>query len=617
MQKKLMFWLPICSYILLLVYISLFKVGNTDFWWHIKAGQVLRDMGWITTDVFAYTREGLAYLASHEWLAQIVLSLAWDAGGVLGITTLRILSILLTFGLPIVLHRKNMWINGALAVLAAAGARPAFTDRPQLFSFLMFSIIVCLCIAYLEADSKTRKRILLYFPFAIIVWSNLHGAAALVGVGVIGFLMIDRILTNFQTSELKWFAALTPALILALLITPSGIGNISYIIHLLTDNTANVISEWQPAAWNIYLQHTLPLWVASVLAIVATRRHLFFSAGTVLLFGYLSRTAVRHEPLFIIAALAITVYQLRYNEWWNAVLSRVYKNTMHFYILCILCTLCALIFSYIRTYDVNRVDNLFGFGIHEPMRSAYQFIEEHNIEGPMFNNYNAGGELLYRGYPERKVFIDGRNIDYGYDFLMDAINAGVDESVWKKLEDTYQFTHAVIYYDIQAEQNPIPFTDLLDTMENWNLVYIDDWAAVYIRAESQELKAEISFITPKILHRQAMPKQMSTEEFDRLQNELDQIITWAPDGVKARLYLARLYMLLGAYEPAAILLEDAKDAQSNNYLVYVGMSQLSMEKGDWPLAAYYLKKAKRKAGFSGVQIDSALLSTIEGRAVGN
>jgi hypothetical protein len=49
------------------VWICAFKIMDRDFWWHSKAGEILvREHRWITTEPFAYTREGKPYLATHE-----------------------------------------------------------------------------------------------------------------------------------------------------------------------------------------------------------------------------------------------------------------------------------------------------------------------------------------------------------------------------------------------------------------------------------------------------------------------------------------------------------------------------------------------------------------------
>ena len=597
----------------LVLFIALFKVGNTDFWWHIKAGQILRDTGWISLDPFTYTRLGQPYLAHHEWLAQVFLSLIFDVSGVVGITVFRMLIMLTVFTVPLLLHKKNMWCNAVLAVLAATGARPAFTDRPQLFSFVFFSIIVSLCIVYLEAPEKTRQRILMYLPVAIIVWSNLHGAASLTGIAVIGALVVQRMVSGaLNTKEWKWLVGCLTLLFVAPMVSPSGVGNLTYAFSLLTDQTAQLIAEWQPAALGMYLQHTAVLWVVSLVAMTTTRRSIIFSTLVLLGMGYLSRSAVRHEALFLISALALTVYQLRYNDHWNTLLSTFYRN-QKLYVGVMAAVLITLgVYTHVRAYDVNRVDHLFGIGLHEPIKGAYEFLERQSITGPMFNNYNAGGELLYRGYPDRKVFIDGRNIDYGYDFMNKAIVAGLDTTVWTELEQEHKFTHAVIYYDVQADGEVIPYTDVLDEARGWSLVYLDDYAAVYVKDRPDI--SPITLINPYMLHHQVMPEAMTNEQFNALQSELNFMIDSRPDSIKPRLYLARLYMLIGAFEPSEVLLQKALIHQPNNYRIYISMAQLHMEKEEWPQALYYLKKAKRKAGFTGVQLNDDLIKTVEERA---
>ncbi|MDP6561938.1 MAG: hypothetical protein QF793_03360, partial [Candidatus Peribacteraceae bacterium] len=176
MIDRIRHWRLPAACAMLFLYICAFKVGNTDFWWHIKAGQLLRESGWITLDPFSYVRADQVYLATHEWLAQVLLSLFYDVGGWAGVTVLRIVLIAVAFGISLQIHRKNLWINSLLVILAVVNARPALTDRPQLFTFAMFSLVLFLCISYLEFGKILRRKILLILPVLLIVWSNLHGA---------------------------------------------------------------------------------------------------------------------------------------------------------------------------------------------------------------------------------------------------------------------------------------------------------------------------------------------------------------------------------------------------------------------------------------------------------
>ncbi len=598
----------------LIVFLCIFKVGNTDFWWHVAAGRLMLHSGWITTDPFAYTRIGELYLANHEWLSQIIFALVFDASGAVGITILRVLLVFGIFGIPLLIGpRKYLLITPMLAVLAAVGARPSLTDRPQLFTFLCFSLTVTLCTLYLESPLRIRKKILIVLPLIIVLWSNLHGAAVMIGIAVIGALLTQRILAG-GTGDRRWLAISLVAAGIATMVTPAGFGNIRYLINLLTDDSASMIAEWQPARMSVYFVHTLPLWIAALITLWFGRRHRTFCILLLVGTGILSRMAGRHETLFLIAALAVCVYQIGFGKGWSLISNRVKSLPHTVHILCILCIFFILcILTYVRSYDINRNDNLFGIGLFEPANGAAEFLRREAIAGNIFNNYNIGGELLYEGFP---VFIDGRNIDYGAAYMSRAIEAGVDPAIWKQLQDQYHFSIAVIYYDLQSEMHPIPYTDLLDADPDWTLTYLDDWVAVYVDEETEAIEGidGITTVTPATLTRQEIPEQMGLSTFRTMEAELQRMIQYRPDGVKARLYLAKLYTAISEYDLAEIILKEAKLAQPQNYLVDIGFMKLRMEQGQWDEALQWLKRAKRHAGFTGVRINRDLEKKIRQQA---
>jgi len=510
----------------LTVYLCTFAVGNTDFWWHIKAGQLFRTTGWITLDPFAYTREGQAYLANHEWLAQVILSFIYDAFGPTGIVILRMVIVLLTFGVVTLLDRSHIWRNSALALLAAILARPALTDRPQLFTFLLFSIVVCLCLTYFDAKKSDRNRILFFLPILFVLWSNLHGAAGIVGIAVFGALGLQRIVDGAEKKEILLLLLSGALCTLALIITPSGIGNVLYTVQLMGDKTTDLIAEWQGAAWPAYIKHVGLFWILAIVSLWKGRRHVVFSMMVLLGIGYLSKSAQRHEVLFLIAALAISIVQLRslsleaFSRRSNMIISVV---------ALLLLTFCTVVQSYRFTMQ----NHTFGFGEFTPLKNASAFITEEGITGNMFNNYNAGGELLFRGH---KVFLDGRNLDYGYDYISRAVDAGIDQSVWSRMAQEYSFTHAVIYYALEARNNPIPYIDILQKDPNWGLVYLDDWTAVYAKGHSDTFTQ----ITPKMLYTLRMPESISLGGLQELEQEVLHIMQNCPQCTKARMYHERM-----------------------------------------------------------------------------
>ncbi len=133
-------------------------------------------------------------------------------------------------------------------------------------------------------------------------------------------------------------------------------------------------------------------------------------------------------------------------------------------------------------------------------------------------------------------------------------------------------------------------------------------------SEDAEESKEIFTITPKSLENQDIPSEMSQQYFQQMQSELNDMIRIRPDGVKARMHLAKLYTAIQAYDEAEVLLNDALSVQPNNFKIYLGLMKLRMEQRRWNEALAYVKKAKRAAGFSGLSINQDLIDQIRSKA---
>ena len=108
-------WLIIGLTAAFLFYLCAVKVLDRDFWWHIKAGQImLQTCSLIHIEPFAYTRAGQPYLATHEWLAQIIFYLVYHFTGATGIILMRSALVTLTAFLLLSLDWKAVWPNALL-----------------------------------------------------------------------------------------------------------------------------------------------------------------------------------------------------------------------------------------------------------------------------------------------------------------------------------------------------------------------------------------------------------------------------------------------------------------------------------------------------------------------
>lgn len=544
------------------VAICSFKILDRDFWWHVTAGKIMvTEHRWIETDPFAYAREGMEYISTHEWLAQVVLYLVMQHGGVMGVTVFRMFMIALAAGFVLAIDRKRLWPNVFIAMYAVNVARPGFMDRPQLFTFALISAFVWLSYHILDDDragqgehgSRRENLLWLFIPLEIL-WVNFHGGAALVGIGIVGAIFVQRLAdwafaaTPQERAQIghgvRRAATISALTALCFLATPDGWGNISFLIQLLTDKTAQFISEWKPREFGQYIADYAVVWIVGLWAIGARRKNAVFSTIVFLATGYLSFKAFRHEMLFAFAAAGIIIYQLKHATAWDRALAwvRARPATFIFLTLAVGGLVIGNTAQHFQRFAAR--DHLYGYGKFDLAKGAADFLDREQVSGKMFNTYGIGGYMIYRSYPDRKVFIDGRNVDYGFDYLGRALVAQKDEKAWKSLEDKYGFTYAVIDYDAIREPLGYPFVDHLGKNPKWRLAYLDDWTAVYLKdvPENAALIARLTYsqVTPQSLTGGMLAESVKPEALAVTKAELERIARDNADGIKARLALAQL-----------------------------------------------------------------------------
>jgi len=75
------------------------------------------------------------------------------------------------------------------------------------------------------------------------------------------------------------------------------------------------------------------------------------------------------------------------------------------------------------------------------------WLKDHPLEGNMFNHFPWGGYLLYRSWPEQRVFIDGQT-----DFYGEALTRQYEQVItlspgWKAVLEQHQVNWAILPVD--------------------------------------------------------------------------------------------------------------------------------------------------------------------------
>ena len=116
-----------------------------DFWWHVKAGEIMLKTRSLTSeDPFAYTRAGLPFLPTHEWLSQLALFTVFRLGGAAGMILLKIGLVVATLAALLRIDRRALGFNSLLAIFALIAIQPGVSERPRLFTYAILAAFLLL-----------------------------------------------------------------------------------------------------------------------------------------------------------------------------------------------------------------------------------------------------------------------------------------------------------------------------------------------------------------------------------------------------------------------------------------------------------------------------------------
>lgn len=388
-----------------MAWLALFPISSVDAYYHLAVGKRILDDGAIPTRGVGSATFGEQPWHDNEWgfqlLAAAIAPTTRDASGVLEITPV---------GRVALIGMRALVLAAALALLSAAMARmgigPAaravgvllaafltfgnlFWDvRPQIFTYLGVAALLYL----LERDRGGARWAFPVVLATVAAWANLHAAFIVAPFLVLAEAMgawIEK--DRARAGRLALLAALMPV---AACLNPHGWSQVTHpFLYVLHPEIHEGNAEWTRPDFV-----RLPLFCGSVvLAVVATvrgREARWAEWGRVGASLLLLTSAIRHLPLASFV-LVPTLFSALGRARWNgpAFLGAVAIASV---------TMSGAKFvSPVPKFDER---------MSRPMpERAVRFLAAERIEGNGFNAYRFGGFLMFRQYPEERVFMDGRN----------------------------------------------------------------------------------------------------------------------------------------------------------------------------------------------------------------
>ena len=487
---------------LVVLFSAFFKIVDLDFWWHLKTGQIIvTELQIPKEDIYSFTAAGREYI-DHEWLFQAIQYTVYGWTGEAGVVLLKCGLIVLTYWITssfLLQKGASFLFVSSVVFVSILAARVRFIERPEIFTTLFLAILYLCLNRFLE--NRGKNQLLMIVPILFLIWANIH-AAVIIGLLLqlffIAGCLLERIIARssypvFYGVSNRPLLLLMAVFVLSLLATaanPFGfrVLKVPFELTAIIDSGLLNNQEWQQPPVRALPFFYLTLAGVFLVFLVHFRRLHLVNFLFASFLGYISLKYVRNVGLFsMLMPLLIAPYseslsvRLRSRRQWIATAN--------------LGLAAFLIYMIFHSYPYE-----FGLGAssHFPKRLV-DFVQSENLQGNMLNSYAFGGYLIWRLFPERKVFVDGRNEVY-LPLLQRIVESRADNRRWNRLLQDYDIEYALLNYVDDLEKVTIvdttgrevetyaPFSSTHFPRKDWALVYWDDNGMIFIRRRGSNAK---------------------------------------------------------------------------------------------------------------------------------
>jgi hypothetical protein len=477
----------VCLILALVCFRASLTVADPDLWGHVRFGQDIIAAGRVPeADSYSYLTQGRRWI-NHEWLAEVLFALVFNALGPAGLVLLKTGVGLLTLGFVYLSLRR--------AAGAALGAAIFFlpvlllclpglnTARPHLFTYLGFTILMLL----IGEVERGRRRALWAAPPLFILWVNLHGGF-LAGLGILivwatlhlfTLILQARRATALDSAAVAAVVLPVALSVLAVVINPYGLELPRLLLRTATVPRPE-IAEWAPLALFsldgvVYL---LLLAIALWGLTAGPRPHSVALDGVILCLTAAPLVAVRHLPLFAIGVAILAgehIFDAPRTRLPGLAAVGAYVPGKRW--LCVLPFLAAagLLLASLPHFRCIRIDRATGFDF--PVR-AVGLLQRSGAHGNLAVHFDWGEYVIWYLGPDIKVSIDGRRETLYDDAIYEEnVRFRLGEDHWDALIDRPET-------DFALASKRFPVFERMQRKDGWLLIYEDSVCGLFMRMGS-------------------------------------------------------------------------------------------------------------------------------------
>ncbi len=460
---------------------------NQDIGRHLKTGEII----WQTknvpkTNLFSFTEPDRPFI-NHHWLSEVIFYGLNNLIGLKGLIVFKVLVILASFSFIFlaVKKRASLWPTLIAMFLASFLFTDRIDVRPEIFSYLFLSFFIY---ALFQLKYEKNYKLLYVLPLVQILWTNTH-IYFILGPGLVFLMLLDAWVTRSK-SDIKKLAYVLLGTIAVTLINPNFIKGAvapftilkNYGYSIVENQSVFFIKDYGilTKEINFFIALFILLIVSFFITLKNGRKKILFEALVTMVFSILAFKMIRNFGLY--SMIFVPIFALNLSSLSVPKSFSLKKFKIGFY----------LFFIFLLIYSIYNITNnnffnyiksskRFSLSIPTGAGQGVEFIKQNNIHGPVFNNFDVGSFLIWKLYPEQKVFIDGRPEAYSVDFF-EKVYKPMQENpqTWRMYSEKYKINYVFFdYHDITPWSQK--FLDNISINPSWPLVYLDNSIVIFLK----------------------------------------------------------------------------------------------------------------------------------------
>jgi hypothetical protein len=490
-----------------------FKLGDVDAGYHIAYGQHFLTTGHIVDrDPFIFPENAQTFVNAN-WGSQVIMALAWRAGGAHALVALRSVLLICIFASIALIAWRVSRSAHAIAwacLLAGLAGYERFSMRPELFSYALLTAQLAIL-----AGGRCSRLNMIVLIAAQLLWVNLHSyflvgifitLAMLLGMLASAGVGSTRVSRTDQKLRVRFLGVVLICQMLVCFINPWHWRGATFPLRTLKflqeqDVVSGGPAEAPRSAWGEISEFRPPFQFLNE-PINNRTIHAYLIVLSVAILGAIALLAVgRHGEFLVVLGLVLMSLQMRRNIAqfafvaaplsMGAILAfagaklqslRGPARLASIVVVALLAIYCVqTIYTGYFYFTEKRINREFGADFSDATypRPATEWISSQTALKPgLFVDYfSSSNALLW--LPERfKICVDTNTFAYPEPVLRTVFDLGLGKTSHEKFFNDGGINVAMLH---AGPDTQMLIRSLAADTANWALVYVDPYVVVFIR----------------------------------------------------------------------------------------------------------------------------------------